>query len=376
MNVRDITRYDLVKYYSHHFTTNGLEQIIEKSHLETREFAFKYSSSSKSLNRPICFKTLDELAKYLGVEGPNKAYLGGFYNRRFPDDKKLQARVRENEWAGRELCFDIDMDHYINVRKNLCQCGEKKSICDICLTLAKEAVQFAIETLVEDFAIPRNEMVVVFSGRQGFHLWAKSKTKFFKNEQNFPPKITNMIEVDMRTALAEYLQLITEKVREKKITNEKGEKVKIKEHILSVNYDEIPKPLENRVYNIVFKNLILQSPDETLNELIQNHKKIKFPKVLEIKQMMSEDKDNPNIGKIGFMELIKPYSLQPQIKELVKKIVELRYPRYDIGCTKDIHRIMKIPNGIDGSTGNKCIIVEDLETFSLKDVPNIKDFIH
>lgn len=369
-----VERYDLVKYYSNHFTTEGLEQIIDTSHLETREFAFKYSASSLSFNRPICFNNLEELRDYLAVEGPNKAYVGGFYKRSFPDDKTLQARVRENEWAGRELCFDIDMDHYINVRKHLCTCGEEKMICDLCLNLAKDAVIFAEETLVEDFGMPQKDIVVLFSGRQGFHMWNTSKTKFFNNDQQFPPNISNMIEVDMRTALAEYLQLVTEKKREKTTTNENGEKIKTKEHILSVNYDHIPKPLENRIYKIVFKNLILQSPEETLKEFGKDQN-IKLSRLLDIKEIILSDEHNPNIGIEAFMELIRPYKQSRKIKNILKKVIELRYPRYDIGCTKDIHRIMKIPNGIDGSTGNKCVIVEDLEKFSLSNVPHISKFI-
>ena len=96
---------------------------------------------------------------------------------------------------------------------------------------------------------------------------------------------------------------------------------------------------------------------------------------MDIKEIILDDENNPNIGLEAFMELIKPYTQQAKIQRIVKKIVESRYPRYDIGCTKDIHRIMKIPNGIDGSTGNKCVIVEDLDTFSLQQVPHIYDIL-
>jgi hypothetical protein len=62
-------------------------------------------------------------------------------------------------------------------------------------------------------------------------------------------------------------------------------------------------------------------------------------------------------------------------RKMKEMILKLRYPRYDIGCTKDTDRIMKIPGSIDGSTGNMCMLVEDLDSFTLDDVVNIHDII-
>lgn len=352
---------DLMKFYGNHFSTEGLEQIIETENIETREFAFKYTAESDSMGRPVCFNSLDEMVDYLSVYGPNKVYVGGFYARRFPEDKGLQAKVRANEWAGRELCFDIDMDHYMNVRKYVCDCGNAKTICDDCLVLAKDAVYILVETLVHDFAVPRDDIIILFSGRQGFHIWVRGLTKLFNNKNNFPPSVETQIEVQLRTAIAEYVQLITEKERRRRV---KGRL--ITEHQMSINYDTIPKPLRDRVLNFIFPNLVLQSPDSIYKEF----KGLRLFHWKKVKKMLVDGAT----GREAWDELRGRYGGVKE-KRMLEKIIELRYPRYDVGCTKDIHRIMKIPFGIDGSTGNQCVLIDDLDSFSLNDVPNIKDLV-
>jgi len=337
-----------------------LRRVISDEYLETREFAFKYTVADDSIGRPVCFDNMDGVKAYLGTQGPNKAYVAGFYGRKFPKDKDLQKTVRKNEWLGRELCWDIDMDHYMNIRKNICECGTSKTVCNKCLELAKEAVVFLIETLVEDFGVDRDEIVTIFSGRQGFHIWVRNLTRLFHNEYNFPPKTSTRIEGELRQAIAEYCNLVTEKRRRR---NVKGE-VETK-HIISVNVDTLPRSLRERVLNLTFKNLVMKSPPETLKEI----KGVKA-RVWEKIKIDLCDASGYDVYMKHFSQLTPAKS-----KALKSKVLELRYPRFDIGCTKDIHRIMKIPGGIDGSTGNMCVVVDDLESFSLEDVPNIRDFI-
>jgi len=202
---------DLIHFYSDHFDGEALRRVITMDHLNRREFAFKYTVADDSIGRPVLFDSIQDLTDFMGTNGPNKAYAGGFYGRKFPQDKKMQAKVRANEWAGRELCWDIDMDHYMNIRKNLCDCGTAKTVCDACLELAKEAVEFLIETLVEDFGIQRDLIVTIFSGRQGFHIWVNGVTKLFENKYDFPPTTASKVEGELRQAIAEYLNLVTRK---------------------------------------------------------------------------------------------------------------------------------------------------------------------
>lgn len=353
-------RYDLIRFYSNHFQATALNHVISEDHFDHREFAFKYSPLADSIGRPNLFNTIDDLINYMGTEGPNKAYVGGFYARKFPRDKKAQAKVRSTEWLGRELCWDIDMDHYMNIRKDMCDCGTEKKICDNCMELAKEAVRFLIKSLVIDFGISRDDIKVIFSGRQGFHVWVTSVTKLFVNKYNFPPKVSMKIESDLRQAIAEYLNLVTEKTRTRVI---KG-KVESK-HIMSINVDSIPRQLRKRLFNMTFRNLVLKSPPNTLKEFTW----IKEDKWNRIKSDLHD--------MSGYDVYMKHFSQLTPVKSRNMKelILKLRYPRYDIGCTKDTERIMKIPGSIDGSTGNMCMLVDDLDAFSLNDVVNIQDII-
>lgn len=354
-------RYDLIRFYRDHFSTDQLERIIPTEPLATREFAFKYAQQADSIGRPVCFEDLSGLSSFMATYGPNKSYVGGIYNVPFPDDKGEQAVVRATEWRGRELCFDIDMDHYINMRRHICDCGAEKTVCPRCLELTKEAVVFLRETLEEDFGMPRSEMTVVFSGRQGFHLWA-GRDRFFDNGPGLPPRVATRIESDIRSAMAEYLNLVSEKTRTRRTKS--GTET---EHILTADSGSMPRKIMRRFMRLTFRNFALKAPEESRAE-VDN-----IPD-----WAWEEAEDRLKVGASGsevYLDLVQAHLSPAKEREARERIMELRYPRYDVGCTKDIHRIMKIPGSIDGSTGNMCLIVDDLEAFSLDEVPTIWDFV-
>jgi len=110
---------------------------------------------------------------------------------------------------------------------------------------------------------------------------------------------------------------------------------------------------------------VLKSPPETLKE------------IKEVKESVWEKIRDELQDSSGYDVYMNHFSQLTPAKSLAikSKILELRYPRFDIGCTKDIHRIMKIPGSVDGSTGNMCVVVDDLENFSLGDITSIWDFI-
>ena len=99
-------------------------------------------------------------------------------------------------WLGSDVVFDVDADHIDTPCKDthdmwMCssckearrgkkpvkcpKCGnekidEKPWMCDRCLVAAKEEVLKLIELLVEDFGIKSDEMHLFFSGHRGYHL--------------------------------------------------------------------------------------------------------------------------------------------------------------------------------------------------------------
>ncbi len=99
-------------------------------------------------------------------------------------------------WKGSDVVFDVDADHIDTPCKEthdmwVCtkcnetrrgkkpaqcpKCGaekieEKAWLCDRCLIAAKEEVLKLVEFLVEDFGIRSNEMHLFFSGHRGYHL--------------------------------------------------------------------------------------------------------------------------------------------------------------------------------------------------------------
>ncbi len=365
----NIDRTYIREFYENNFNVSGLKSIIESKIInkpfDTREFGFKFHDRSDvkySVSRQICFDNYEDLIDYLIIEAPLKSYLGGIYEKKFPKEDYARENIRKNHWLGHEIVCDIDLDHYGSIRKRICSCEFNKTICDKCIKLAKESVDLLIDIFINDFGFKKENIKIFFSGRQGFHLWVTDVIRLLNDNEFFDDKLPKRLimrkELELRNALSEYIQLVNEKIIKKKVNGKE-----IKKHILSLNYTKLPIKITRRVIKKLFKNLVVGDPESIWKEF--KGMKLKYWK--EIRKMFIEYDDDPenvwNFMKSKFSRLKEKY--------LFDKVIELRYPRYDLGSTKDIHRIMKIPYSVDGSTGNICVPIKDIENFRIEDIPNI-----
>ncbi len=163
--------------------------------MNQREFGFLLFKE-KIMVRHKAFGDINGFADALLSLVPSDVYYSTAYYQR-PD-----LDMDRKSWLGADLVFDVDADHIATPCKethdmwicsscketrrgkkpaNCPNCGhdkidEKAWLCDKCLFAAKEEMLKLRGFLVEDFGIDHNEMHVFFSGHRGYHLHVTSES--------------------------------------------------------------------------------------------------------------------------------------------------------------------------------------------------------
>ena len=179
------------KYYFKHFVNISLPE-----KLDAREFGFRYYD--EKMVRHIAFDSPGELYAYVLKFSPSDIYCSSSFYRNpdQPMDKK--------DWHGSELIFDIDgKDLHLEcaLTHNYTECfncgilqekilekceycgGHKLNIIDIpcknCIFALKREVKKLVNLLVDDFGIDSKNILIYFSGNNGFHLHITDSNYFF-----------------------------------------------------------------------------------------------------------------------------------------------------------------------------------------------------
>lgn len=172
----------LKEYYFSHF---DLIHVPPKP--TQREFG--YQKINGGMIRHLSIKDNKELHLLLMKEIPSDIYCSNAYYS-FPS-----MPMSEKDWRGADLIFDIDAkDLALSCRKNhtiskcsSCQkikdegqsqcikCGSTKFevssvACTNCIEESKKEVKMLIEILINDLGIKNEEIIVHFSGNEGFHV--------------------------------------------------------------------------------------------------------------------------------------------------------------------------------------------------------------
>ena len=168
---------------------NNLDSIKPPPAMTEREYGFLLFRE-KIMIRHKAFRDFKTFTESLLSLVPSDAYYSTAYYRR-PD-----LEMDQKDWLGSDVVFDVDADHIdtpckethdmwtcpkcketrIGKKPAKCpKCGHEKIedkawLCDRCLIAAKEEVLKLIEFLAEDFGIKSEEMHLFFSGHRGYHL--------------------------------------------------------------------------------------------------------------------------------------------------------------------------------------------------------------
>lgn len=135
---------------------------INVERVEQKEFGFG-DFEQRILRRHRAFKSQRDLDAYLAAAAPPSISVStAFY--KYPDGRPMEAKG----WLGSELVFDLDSSD-LNLE---CQKTHGRSwVCPNCLAAVKMEVFKLIENfLVPDFAVPKKDISINFSGNRGYHL--------------------------------------------------------------------------------------------------------------------------------------------------------------------------------------------------------------
>lgn len=178
-------------FYQRLFPWRQLFQWLNHSPVPTNDFAhreFAFTLSNDAYLRYQSFTTADTLKKDVLRLMPSRFEIGPVYTTN-PRDRKTLRNTTAFKPLAKELCFDIDLTDYDDIRT----CCDKANICNLCWQFITMAIKVVDAALREDFGF--KHIMWVYSGRRGAHAWVCDK------------KARTMDDAKRR-AIAGYLELV------------------------------------------------------------------------------------------------------------------------------------------------------------------------
>jgi len=151
-----------------------------------REFAFVLPNDAYI--RYQSFVSADQFKKQCLQMTPVRFEIGPVYSLN-PRDRKSVRKASAFRPIAKELCFDIDMTDYDEIRT----CCSGAQICERCWTFITMAIKVIDAALRDDFGF--KHLLWVYSGRRGAHCWVSDKRAREMDDQK-------------RKSIAGYLELL------------------------------------------------------------------------------------------------------------------------------------------------------------------------
>ncbi|XP_012282731.1 DNA primase small subunit isoform X2 [Orussus abietinus] len=315
---------------------------------------FSYTIRNEIYIRFKSYMSFQQFEKEVRRLIPFKIDIGAVYNV-YPSQDKKGIKFRAVE---RELVFDIDMTDYDDIR--ICCSGA--SVCPKCWKYMVIACKVLDQALREDFGF--KHLLWVFSGRRGIHCWVCDEN-------------ARKMDGIMRTAVAEYLQLVTGGEFMAKKVNLPGDKL---HHSIS-RAVQIIKP--------TFEELCVIEQDMLGTGLGVR----KFLSIIPESTWKSDLKalfDKCKTSQERWQAFLKYYENQKplaakgwrQSNFLVEEIMlQYCYPRLDINVSKGLNHLLKAPFCIHPKTGNVCVpfnpkVVEKFDPFNVPTIDKVFEEIN
>ena len=120
-----------------------------------REFGFLWNGK-KFFLRHTAFSSREAFHDFLVREAPHHAYYSTAYYK-----TPHAATMKEKEWLGADLIFDLDADHLPG--------GDKMSFAEQLAAVKRQARKLLHDFLLGDFGFDPEHVRIVFSGGRGYH---------------------------------------------------------------------------------------------------------------------------------------------------------------------------------------------------------------
>ncbi|KAJ3479029.1 hypothetical protein NLG97_g8421 [Lecanicillium saksenae] len=346
-------------FYQRLFPWRQLFQWLNHSPTPTNDFGnreFAFTLQNDAYLRYQSFATADLLRKDVLRLMPSRFEIGPVYTTN-PRDRKTLRNSSAFKPLAKELCFDIDLTDYDDIRT----CCDKANICSKCWTFMTMAIKVIDVALRDDFGF--KHIMWVYSGRRGAHAWVCDKKARTMDDQK-------------RKAIAGYLEVIRGGAQSGKKVNLRRPlhphlarsleilKTHFQEDVLSV---QDPWSTDERA-----DKLLQLLPDRNLNESLRR-KWDAAPG----RASTSKWADIDAVAKSGASKNLDARALMEAKQDIV---LEYTYPRLDIEVSKKLNHLLKSPFVVHPGTGRVCVPIDSssydtIENFDPLGVPTVQSLL-
>ncbi|MEM2925203.1 MAG: DNA primase catalytic subunit PriS [Methanocellales archaeon] len=321
---------------------NYKNALILPPRFEKREFGFILFDESYPdivMRRHKAFVSKQEIEIYIKNMVPAHIFHSVAYYKN-PDAPSM----KEKEWEGADLVFDLDGDQILKQRTSYSKMLE---------IVKQEASKLIKDFLIPDFGFSEEEITIIFSGGRGYHVHIRAEEVL-------------QLESHERREIVDYLTgrglNIEGFLQESLIEGEFGGEAKA---LRIPAYSEVGwRGRINRAIVNYFQELRSKSEDEAISALVELGGNKRDAR--RVYSALKEPKNIENLmkGNLDFFKCNEKFwrKLTVQLIEQIKiKIATTT----DEPVTADIHRLIRAPGSLHGGTGLRVIPVKlnELESF-------------
>ncbi|KAK0673704.1 hypothetical protein QBC41DRAFT_393052 [Cercophora samala] len=327
------------------------------NHSPTPTPDFKFREFSLWLPGGVVFRfqsyaTLDLLRKDVFKHLPERIEIGPVYTAN-PRDRKTFRHSSAFKPVAKELCFDIDLTDYDDVRT----CCDKANICKKCWQFITMAIKVLGVALREDFGY--EHVMWVYSGRRGAHAWVCDR------------KARNLDD-HKRKAIGNYFSVV-----------KGGEKTGKRVNVRRPLHPHLARSLDILKEHFLTDVLEAQDPwreEDRAEKLLQLLPDVKLRQAL--KEKWEANPGRSSVVKWGDIDSVAKTMGSVNTKDLLEAkqdiVLEYTYPRLDILVTEQKTHLLKSPFVVHPGTGRVCVPIDtnDLDGFDPLDVPTIGGLVN
>ncbi|KAL2752166.1 hypothetical protein ACRALDRAFT_2044972 [Sodiomyces alcalophilus JCM 7366] len=343
-------------FYQRLFPWRQLFQWLNHSPTPTNDFAhreFAFTLQNDAYLRYQAFPTHDLLRKDILRLMPSRFEIGPVYTTN-PRDRKTLRNSSAFKPLAKELCFDIDLTDYDEIRT----CCDKANICIKCWQFMTMAIKVLDVALRDDFGF--KHILWVYSGRRGIHAWVCDKKARAMPDQ-------------MRKAIAGYLEVIKGGAQSAKKVNlwrPLHPHLVRSLDLLKTHFQEDVLETQDPWADPERAERLLQLlPDRLLNDALRK-KWDSAPG----RSSTSKWADIDAVAKSGVSKKLDATALKEAKQDIV---LEYTYPRLDIEVSKKLNHLLKSPFVVHPGTGRVCVPVDTraLDEFDPTTVPTVQGLL-
>ncbi|KAK4166590.1 DNA primase small subunit [Cladorrhinum sp. PSN259] len=341
-------------FYQRFFPWRYWFQWLNHSPTPTNDFKFREFSlwlPNEAVLRYQSYVTSDLMRKDVLRLMPTRIEIGPIYTAN-PRDRKTFRNSTAFRPIAKELCFDIDLTDYDDVRT----CCDKANICLKCWQFITMAVKVIDTGLREDFGF--EHILWVYSGRRGAHAWVCDRK-------------ARQLDDHKRKAIAGYFVAV-------KGGKESGKRVNLRRPL----HPHLARSLD--ILKEHFQSDILEVQDPWREEEQAAHLLSLIPDIKLREALRQKWEDNPDrSSKEKWKDidaLAKTHGGDDTRALLDAKqdiVLEYTYPRLDVVVSQQLTHLLKSPFVVHPGTGRVCVPIDRdrLERFDPLDVPTVAGLV-